>query len=153
MPNHYLTQCWVIFNWTLRNKLQWHFDKKNRTFHSRKCFENVCEMAAILSRRRWVNRLKHLLGQISTTCSRYITALLVHDILLHVYSALHYGYAIFIRCHVLCHDQRVLHIRILNYVKSWQMRTAWWMHWKTLQKSAENEIYHLYMQHRIHCCT
>ena len=27
-PNHYLYQCWVIVNWTLRNKLQWNFNKK-----------------------------------------------------------------------------------------------------------------------------
>ena len=27
VPSHYLNQCWVIVNWTLRNKLQWNFDQ------------------------------------------------------------------------------------------------------------------------------
>ena len=27
-PSHYLNQCWVIVNWTLRNKLQRNFSKK-----------------------------------------------------------------------------------------------------------------------------
>ena len=26
-PSHYLNQCWVMLNWTLRNKLQWNFNK------------------------------------------------------------------------------------------------------------------------------
>ena len=25
-PSHYPNQCWVIVNWTLRNKLQWNFN-------------------------------------------------------------------------------------------------------------------------------
>ena len=33
MPSYYLNQCWVIVNWTPRNKLQW----KYKTFHSQKC--------------------------------------------------------------------------------------------------------------------
>ena len=35
--SHYINQCWVIVNWTLRNKLQWNFDQKYEIFHSRKC--------------------------------------------------------------------------------------------------------------------
>ena len=27
MPSHYLNQCWVIVNWTLRNKLQWNLSE------------------------------------------------------------------------------------------------------------------------------
>ena len=26
-PSHYLNQCWVIVNWTLRNKFQWNFNQ------------------------------------------------------------------------------------------------------------------------------
>ena len=37
-PNHYLNKCWVIDNWALGNKLQWHF--KYKTFHSLKCSWN-----------------------------------------------------------------------------------------------------------------
>ena len=35
-PNHYLYQCWVILNWTLRNKFQRHFSETIELFHSRK---------------------------------------------------------------------------------------------------------------------
>ena len=27
VPSHYLKECWVIVNWTLSNKLQWHLIK------------------------------------------------------------------------------------------------------------------------------
>ena len=27
---HYLTQCWVIIDWTLRNKLQWNFNQNTK---------------------------------------------------------------------------------------------------------------------------
>ena len=55
-PSHYLNQCWNIANWTLWNKLQWNFDWYSCFFIRRNAFENVvCEMAAILSRERWVN--------------------------------------------------------------------------------------------------
>ena len=37
MPSHYLNQCLVIVNWTLRNKFQWNFRSKYKTFHTRKC--------------------------------------------------------------------------------------------------------------------
>ena len=45
---HY-EQCWVIINWTLRNKLH------SKTFHSKKASKNVaCEMSAISSRGRLI---------------------------------------------------------------------------------------------------
>ena len=34
-PSHYLNQCWNIVNWTLRNKLQWNFNRI-RTFSFKK---------------------------------------------------------------------------------------------------------------------
>ena len=56
-PNHYLNLCWLIVNWTLRNKLQGNSNRNTKLFISENAFENVvCEMAAILSRGRWVNK-------------------------------------------------------------------------------------------------
>ena len=47
-------QCLVIFNWTLRNKLQWNFDQNTKLFIHENASENiVSETVAILS--RWVN--------------------------------------------------------------------------------------------------
>ena len=58
MPSHYLNQCWVIVNWTLRNKLQWNLSRNTKVFIDKNAFKIVvCEMAAILSRGRWVNSL------------------------------------------------------------------------------------------------
>ena len=57
-PSHYLNQCWLIVNWTLRNKLQWNFNQNKGFFihEVENASENiVCEMAAILSKGRWVN--------------------------------------------------------------------------------------------------
>ena len=59
-PNHYLNRCWNIFNWALRNKLQWNFSRKSHIFIQENALENVaCEMAAILSRGRWVKGKKN----------------------------------------------------------------------------------------------
>ena len=56
-PSHYLNQCCLIVNWTLRNKIQWNFNGNTKLFIDENTFENiVCEMAAILSRGRWVNK-------------------------------------------------------------------------------------------------
>ena len=60
-PSHYLNQCWIIVNWTLRNKLKRNFNQNTKLFIHENASENiVCEMAAILSRgrrdkRAWVN--------------------------------------------------------------------------------------------------
>ena len=55
-PSHYLNQCWVIANWTLRNKLQWNFDQNTKLFIHKNAFENiVCNKEAILLRGSWVN--------------------------------------------------------------------------------------------------
>ena len=51
VPGHYLNQCWVIANWTLRNKLQWLFYQNTELFIHENASENiVCKM----SRDRWV---------------------------------------------------------------------------------------------------
>ena len=50
-PSHYLNQCWNIFNWTLRKKLQWNFNRNFNTFIQENALERiVCETEAILSR-------------------------------------------------------------------------------------------------------
>ena len=47
VPSHYLNQCWNVVNWTLRNKLQWHFDWNSYIFIQENAFENVVwKMAA-----------------------------------------------------------------------------------------------------------
>ena len=56
LPSHYLNQCWVIIDWTLRNKLQWKCNQFSKLFIDENSSENiVCEMAAIWSTGRWVN--------------------------------------------------------------------------------------------------
>ena len=65
-PSHYLKQCLLIVNWTLRNKLQWNFNQNSTIFIQENAFENVvCKMVAILSRGRWVNNIlqKHAAWQ------------------------------------------------------------------------------------------
>ena len=55
-PSHYLNQCWIIVNSTLRNKLQWNFNRNQYIFIEGNALENVvCKMASISSRRQWVN--------------------------------------------------------------------------------------------------
>ena len=48
--SHYLNQCWDIVNWTLRNKLQWNFNRNFNIFIQKNSFDSIdCGMAAILS--------------------------------------------------------------------------------------------------------
>ena len=50
-PSHYLNQCWNSVKSTLRNKLQWNFNRNSYVFIKENAFENVVwKMAAILSR-------------------------------------------------------------------------------------------------------
>ena len=56
---HYLNQCWIIVNWTFRNKLQWNLNRNSNIFIQENAFKSVvCETAAILSRPQCVNRNK-----------------------------------------------------------------------------------------------
>ena len=56
--SNYLNQCWLIVNWTLRNKFQWKLNQKSNIFIQKSALQNaVCEMAAILSRERWVEKI------------------------------------------------------------------------------------------------
>ena len=51
MPSHYLNQCGVNVNWTIRNKPQWNFNHNTKIFIHENASENIiCEMAAILPR-------------------------------------------------------------------------------------------------------
>ena len=55
-PDNGLNQCCDIVNWTLRNKLEWNFNRYSYIFIQENLFENiVCEMASILSRPQCVN--------------------------------------------------------------------------------------------------
>ena len=45
-----MNQCWIIVNWTLKNKLQWNLNRNSNIFIEENAFESVvCETAAILS--------------------------------------------------------------------------------------------------------
>ena len=60
---HYQNQCWNIVNKTLRNKLQWNFNRNSNIFIQENAFESVvCEEAAILSRPQCVNYAHWLLA-------------------------------------------------------------------------------------------
>ena len=64
MQSHDLNQCWVIINWTLRNKFQWNFNQNMKLFIYENASENiVCEMAAIFSWWRWVEWLLLVTGR------------------------------------------------------------------------------------------
>ena len=57
VPSHYLNQCWVIVNWTLRNKLQWNFNRNSYIFLQENAFESViCKMVVMLSQPQCVKR-------------------------------------------------------------------------------------------------
>ena len=58
-PSHYQNQCWNIVNKTLKNKLQWNFNRNSNNFIQENAFESVvCEKTAILSRPQCVKRTK-----------------------------------------------------------------------------------------------
>ena len=62
-PSHYLNQYWDIVNWTLRNKLQWNFNRNSYIFIQENAFQNVVwKMAAILSRPQCVKTELHVKG-------------------------------------------------------------------------------------------
>ena len=54
-PSNYQNQCWVIVNWTRRDKLQWKFSQIINFFQENASENTVREMADILFRRRWAN--------------------------------------------------------------------------------------------------
>ena len=57
-PSHYLNQCQNIVNLTLRNKLQWNFNRYSNIFIQENPFQNVIwKMAAILSQPQCVNTI------------------------------------------------------------------------------------------------
>ena len=74
MPSHYLNQCWNIVNWTLRNQLQWHFNKNSHIFIQENAFKIVvCEMAAILSQSQCINTKQW--GFMMHNCLGFISSL------------------------------------------------------------------------------
>ena len=77
--NHYLNQCWEIVNWTLKNKIHWNLNSNTNIFIHENAFENiVCEIAAILSKGRWVNSSSHHYDDvIMSTMASQITSLTV----------------------------------------------------------------------------
>ena len=55
-PDHYMNQCWLTVNWTLRNKLLLNFDQNERLEIKENVFENViCRMLVISFRPQCFN--------------------------------------------------------------------------------------------------
>ena len=77
-PSHYLNQCWIVVNWSPRNKLQWNFNLNSKLFIHKNVSGNiVCEIAAILSRVRWVNLKNTTCIKISTTRQEILCSCLI----------------------------------------------------------------------------
>ena len=50
-PSHFQNQCWVIVNWSLRNKLRENFNQNTKPFIHEHASENIiCEKSATLLR-------------------------------------------------------------------------------------------------------
>ena len=92
-------QCWVIVNWTLRNKLQWNFVQNTKLFIHKNAFENIiCEMAAILSRGWWVK-------QQTVYPTKFAHNLVLSNPGVYILSGLVYSYGIYthiLRCPNVC---------------------------------------------------
>ena len=72
--SRYLNQWWNIVNWTLRNKLQWKFNRNSNIFIHENAIESVvCEMAAILSWPQWVNVIGWAHTQNDPWCCTYLS--------------------------------------------------------------------------------
>ena len=71
--SHCLGQCWLIVNWSLRNKFQWYFLIKGITFHPRKCFWKRCLQNAI----HFVQAAIHYGDIIMGTIASQITSLTI----------------------------------------------------------------------------
>ena len=70
-PSNDLNQCWNIVNSNIRNKFQWNLKRNFYIFIHENEFENVCEMAAILSRPQCVNssRRRNVFNSVNYTMS------------------------------------------------------------------------------------
>ena len=86
MPSHYLNQCLVIVDWTLRDKLQWNSNQKTKLFIHQNASENiVCQKAAILSRGRlvknegWDSVKSHVTSMVNTNGSRLLILIFGED--------------------------------------------------------------------------
>ena len=62
--SHYLSQCYNIVNWTLRNKIQWNLTQNSYIFIQENAFENVVwKMADILSRLQYIRPFRTSFGE------------------------------------------------------------------------------------------
>ena len=72
-PSHYLNQLWNIVNWTLRNKLQWNFNRNSYIFIQRNRFENVVwKTAAICLGLNVLTEIDHVSEGIGVWISGFI---------------------------------------------------------------------------------
>ena len=80
--NYYLNQCWLIVNWTLRNKLQC-FNQNKVIFIQRNALQSVvCKMVAILFRPQCVNDTYPLISATDLSSKPDILLLIVSWVLM-----------------------------------------------------------------------
>ena len=71
-PSHYLKQCWVIVNWTLKNNLQCNLNQNTKFFIHENASKNVVhEKAAILSGGGGNKTAAHSIHEFSSNIKRY----------------------------------------------------------------------------------
>ena len=73
----YVNQCWCIANWTLSDNIQWKSNQNTKLLIHESALVNVVwEMAAILSRVRWVTRsILHIVSEAELPWSSMSTSL------------------------------------------------------------------------------
>ena len=109
-PLNYLNRCWLIVDWTLKNKLHWKMNKTRNIFYPMNIFENiVCQMSAIsvglnvlhikitCSGEVLSSIMHHTYIPCSVSCTIHILFCFIHNtyilcsvFTIHIYSALYY---------------------------------------------------------------
>ena len=72
VPIHYLIQCLVIINWTIRNNLQWIFNQNSNFFIQENAFENVvCQNGGHFVQGRLLFRGVNFIMSTYCHCNKY----------------------------------------------------------------------------------
>ena len=144
------TQCWLIVNWKLRNKLPWNLDQHTKLFDLQNASENV--VCGILSREEgWVKTYGDtalikpepviralLLSRTQYTMHKVLTLICIF--LLSISRAIHWHQQWHI-C-ILPHISRNERIQIfLYFVATWHLLLTWF-YWD--QEIYDNYIYHMW---------
>ena len=68
-PSHYLNICWLIANWTHRNKLLWNLNQNTKIFYSWKCIRK-CWLRNGVHFVQW--EMSYILPFSAVACERYL---------------------------------------------------------------------------------